>query len=132
MNELRITAMDHIVLNVSDVERSLAFYTEMLGLKPERVQEFRAGKVTFPSVRISESTLIDLVSDGAEQGSSRRNLNHFCLTAEDIDLGALADSLEAKGVTITVRPASRWGARGQATSIYLLDPDGNEIEIRHY
>jgi catechol 2,3-dioxygenase-like lactoylglutathione lyase family enzyme len=132
MNPLRITAMDHIVLNVSDVERSLAFYTEMLGLKPERVEEFRSGKVGFPSVRISESTLIDLVSDGAEQGSSRRNLNHFCLTAQEIDLGALADDLEAKGVTITVRPASRWGARGQATSIYILDPDENEIEIRHY
>src|SRR5688572_26759968 len=106
MTDLKIVAMDHIVLNVADVERSLAFYTEMLGLKPERVEEFRVGKVTFPSVRISDSTLIDLVSDGAEQGESRRNLNHFCLTAEDIDLGALADSLESKGVTITVRPAA--------------------------
>jgi catechol 2,3-dioxygenase-like lactoylglutathione lyase family enzyme len=132
MTELKITEMDHIVLNVGDVERSLAFYSGMLGLKPERVEEFRAGKVGFPSVRISENTLIDLVSDGAEQGDARRNLNHFCLTAEEIDLAALADELEAKGVTITVRPASRWGARGQATSIYILDPDRNEIEIRHY
>jgi catechol 2,3-dioxygenase-like lactoylglutathione lyase family enzyme len=132
MTELKITAMDHIVLNVGDVERSLAFYSDLLGLKPERVEEFRAGKVGFPSVRISENTLIDLVSDGAEQGDSRRNLNHFCLTAEEIDLAALADELEAKGVTIAVRPASRWGARGQATSIYILDPDRNEIEIRHY
>ncbi|MGE0059753.1 MAG: VOC family protein [Dehalococcoidia bacterium] len=132
MNDLRVIAMDHIVLNVSDVERSLAFYTEKLGLKPERVEEFRAGKVTFPSVRISESTLIDLVSVGDAPGAVRKNLNHFCLTAEDIDLGALADALEAQGVTITTRPASRWGARGQATSIYLLDPDENEIEIRHY
>ena len=56
--------------------------------------------MTFPSVRISESTLIDLVSDGAEQGDSRKNLNHFCLTAESVDLGALADELESKGVTI--------------------------------
>lgn len=132
MTTLKITAMDHIVLNVADVERSLAFYTELLGLKPERVEEFRAHKVGFPSVRISESCLIDLVSDGAEQGEARKNLNHFCLTTEPVDLGALADELEAKGVTITTRPASRWGARGQATSIYLLDPDGNEIEIRHY
>lgn len=132
MTTLKITAMDHIVLNVSDVERSLRFYDEMLGLKPERVDEFRAGKVGFPSVRISESCLIDLVTAPADGGATRKNLAHFCLTADEIDLGELADSLEAKGVTITTRPASRWGARGQATSIYILDPDENEIEIRHY
>lgn len=133
MTTLKIIAMDHIVLNVMDVERSLTFYSEMLGLKPERVDEFRAGKVGFPSVRISESCLIDLVtSPAATAGETRKNLAHFCLTADEIDLGDLADSLEAKGVTITTRPASRWGARGQATSIYILDPDENEIEIRHY
>lgn len=131
MIDLRIHAMDHIVLNVSDVERSLAFYTDLLGLRPERVDEFRAGEVTFPSVRISEGTLIDLMAASAVVGV-RANLNHFCLVTEPTDLDALADGLEARGVTITTRPASRWGARGQATSIYLLDPDGNEIEIRHY
>src|SRR5687768_8059501 len=109
MTTLKITAMDHIVLNVSDVERSLDFYTGMLGLKPERVEEFRAGKVGFPSVRISESCLIDLVTAPADApGGVRKNLAHFCLTADEIDLGDLADSLEAKGVTITTRPASRW------------------------
>ena len=133
MTTLKINAMDHIVLNVSDVERSLDFYSDVLGLKPERVEEFRSGKITFPSVRISESCLIDLVqAPEAAPDSIRQNLAHFCLTAEAIDLGELADSLEAQGVRITTRPVSRWGARGQATSIYLLDPDGNEIEIRHY
>ena len=131
MVSLKINAMDHIVLNVRDVERSLAFYSGVLGLKPERVEEYRAGKITFPSVRISESCLIDLVTYDAP-GATRKNLAHFCLTADAIDLDALASSLEAQGVTITTRPVSRWGARGQATSIYLLDPDENEIEIRHY
>lgn len=124
--------MDHIVLNVSDVERSLAFYTEKLGLPGERVEEYRAGTVPFPSLRINEGTLIDLFPAQAGKGGRGTNLNHFCLVTEPTDLGALADSLEARGVTITTRPASRWGARGQATSIYFLDPDGNEIEIRHY
>jgi len=133
MNNLKITAMDHIVLNVSDVERSLAFYSDVLGLKPERVEEFRAGKITFPSVRISETCLIDLVKAAqADAEAVRPNLAHYCLVAEDVDLGELADSLAAQGVTITTRPAARWGARGMATSIYILDPDGNEIEIRRY
>jgi extradiol dioxygenase family protein len=131
MSKLRIVEMDHIVLNVSDVERSIAFYAGVLGLAAERVEEFRAGKVGFPSVRINEHTLIDLMrADRVEQ--TQRNLNHFCLVSEATDLDALADDLESHGVTIVRRPVSRWGARGQAMSIYILDPDANEIEIRCY
>jgi hypothetical protein len=40
--------------------------------------------------------------------------------------------LKACDVPIRTGPVSRWGARGRATSIYILDPDGNEIEIRCY
>ncbi len=131
MSKLCIVEMDHIVLNVSDVERSIAFYSGTLGLAAERVEEFRAGKVGFPSVRINEHTLIDLMR--AERVvQTDRNLNHFCLVSEATDLAALADDLEGQGVTIVRRPVSRWGARGQAMSIYILDPDANEIEIRCY
>jgi catechol 2,3-dioxygenase-like lactoylglutathione lyase family enzyme len=55
---MRITALDHIVLNVRDIERALKFYTQVLGLPGERVEEFRAGKVGFPSVRINSDTII--------------------------------------------------------------------------
>ena len=131
MGNLRIVEMDHIVLNVSDVERSIAFYTETLGLAGERLEEFRAGKVGFPSVRINQHTLIDLMRAGrVDQTDS--NLNHFCLVSETTDLEALANGLEQAGVTIVHRPVSRWGARGQAMSIYILDPEANEIEIRCY
>ena len=50
MAAITVTELDHIVLNVFDVERSLAFYIDVLGLQGERVAEFRAGKVGFPSV----------------------------------------------------------------------------------
>jgi catechol 2,3-dioxygenase-like lactoylglutathione lyase family enzyme len=135
MEKLRITAMDHIVLNVRDAERALAFYCGVLGLPGERLEEFRRGEVGFPSVRINESTLIDLNVDApAAEGNEprRKNLNHYCLVAEDIDLAALSHGLKSQGVTVTQEPVSRWGARGRATSIYILDPDGNEIEIRRY
>ena len=52
MEKIKIFELDHIVLNVGDIESSLRFYTDVLGLKGERVEEFRAGKVGFPSVRI--------------------------------------------------------------------------------
>jgi catechol 2,3-dioxygenase-like lactoylglutathione lyase family enzyme len=134
MPKLHITAMDHIVLNVGDIDRSLSFYCDVLGLPGERLAEFRRGEVGFPSVRINESTLIDLqpVREGAPTRGAARNLNHYCLVADELDLAELAGGLKSQGVTITQEPVSRWGARGRATSIYLLDPDGNEIEIRCY
>ena len=132
MAKLRIVEMDHIVLNVGDIERSIAFYTEMLGLKAERLDEFRAGKVGFPSVRINEHTLIDLMQTDSPSDSPVKNLNHFCLVSEETELGALAADLKAAGVKVIQEPVSRWGARGQATSIYIQDPDENEIEIRCY
>jgi len=134
MHGLRITAMDHIVLNVRDVERALAFYCGVLGLEGERLEEFRKGEVGFPSVRINEGTLIDLAIDteAASLEGRNKNLNHYCLVADDADLAAVSQSLKSQGVTVLQEPVSRWGARGRATSIYILDPDGNEIEIRCY
>ena len=56
-DELRVTGLDHVVLNVADVERSLAFYCDELGLAPERVDEWRRGEVLFPSVRVDAHTI---------------------------------------------------------------------------
>ena len=123
--------MDHIVLNVADIEASLRFYCDVLGLKAERVEEFRGGKVGFPSVRINADTLIDLMRYEG-RAPATRNLNHYCMVTEPTDLAALSTSLKAQGVTVVTEPVSRWGAHGQATSIYILDPDANEIELRHY
>ncbi len=131
MPEFRVIAMDHIVLSVADVERSLSFYTQTLGLAGERVDEFRAGKVGFPSVRINADTLIDLMLKRGEAGTGR-NLDHYCLVLEPTDMQAVADHLRTAGVTIVTEPASRWGAHGRATSVYILDPDGNQVELRCY
>ena len=57
---VKIREMDHIVLRVRDVEKSLHFYTEVLGLQPERIAQFKAGEVRFPSVRLNDDTIIDL------------------------------------------------------------------------
>ena len=130
---LRITEMDHIVLNVSDVERSVAFYTDVLGLQGERLEAFRKGEVGFPSVRISGNTLIDLMKRPSDSNDGMsQNLAHYCLVTEPLDLSELAEGLKAQGVTVLRGPVSRWGARGQAMSIYILDPDENEVEIRCY
>ncbi|MER7754155.1 VOC family protein [Kitasatospora sp. NPDC097643] len=122
---MRVKAFDHLVLNVSDVERSLAFYLDLLGLEPVRVEEWRAGKVPFPSVRITPETIIDLTS--RPRGES--NVDHICLTVEPLDW----DEVIASGVfTVLEGPVDRYGARGDATSVYVQDPDGNTVELRWY
>ena len=137
MARLTITDLDHIVLNVSDIDRSLGFYTEVLGLKGERIEEFRAGKVGFPSVRINDATIIDLfptpTSAGLGRGSQiNRNLNHFCMVVGADDFSGIVEYLAENDISVREGPVSRWGARGRATSVYFLDPDDNEIEIRTY
>ena len=138
MERIKIRELDHIVLNVGDIHRSLQFYTDVLGLQGERVDEFKAGKVGFPSVRINEGTIIDLFPTGgagvAETQPEKRpgNLNHFCLVVEQQDFSGIVSYLARHGISVREGPVSRWGARGRATSVYFLDPDGNEIEIRCY
>jgi catechol 2,3-dioxygenase-like lactoylglutathione lyase family enzyme len=123
--EINVTGLDHIVLNVSDVERSLRFYTEALGLEPVRVDEWRRGAAPFPSVRVDGGTIIDLLATPR----TGQNTDHFCLVVEPVDLAAVA----ATGAFEVVDgPGPRFGARGVGTSLYVRDPDGNTVELRYY
>ena len=63
---VKITEMDHIVLRNKDVETSLRFYVEVLGLKPERVEQWLAGEVRFPSARLNDDTIIDFFGSDQE------------------------------------------------------------------
>ncbi len=117
--------LDHIVLNVSDVERALDWYTTMLGFTPERVDEWRAGDVPFPSVRVNDRTIIDLF----EVERTGENMNHVCFagTRADVDSITADDRFD-----VIDGPGRRWGARGDGWSVYVRDPDGNTVEIRSY
>jgi catechol 2,3-dioxygenase-like lactoylglutathione lyase family enzyme len=129
---VQVTGLDHVVLLVEDTERTLAWYCGELGLAGERVEEWRAGKVFFPSVRIDATTLIDVLprAPGADRApEAERNVDHVCLVIEPTDMQSLAASGRFKVVD---GPDTRWGAQGDATSLYVLDPDGNVVELRHY
>jgi catechol 2,3-dioxygenase-like lactoylglutathione lyase family enzyme len=138
MKPIRVQALDHIVLNVRDIDRSLSFYTGTLGLTPERLDEFKAGKVGFPSVRINDETIIDLFPIKGLAGGNLTdekvagNLNHFCMVIGTEDFSGIVEFLKEREIPIRAGPVPRWGARGRATSVYFLDPDGNEIELRCY
>ena len=99
---VKITEMDHIVLRVKDVEVSLRFYSETLGLMPERVDQWRAGDVRFPSVRLNDDTIIDLFASEQETISRDgvKNQDHFCMVIEPQDMDELKTKFEAIGVDI--------------------------------
>jgi catechol 2,3-dioxygenase-like lactoylglutathione lyase family enzyme len=122
----RVQGFDHLVLRCADVERTLAWYVEVIGLEPVRVEEWRQEQVFFPSVRISPTTIVDLVGGG--DGADGR-LDHLCIVVEPCDLLAVA---AAKGLEVLEGPVPRYGARGDGTSIYVKDPDGATVELRFY
>ena len=130
----RVTAMDHIVLNVRDMGRVLDFYQTVLGLEAERLAEFRRGEVPFPSVRVNADTVIDLcpVAGSDDEEPHRSDLNHFCLVLGAADVRPMMAHLEAHGVAIEEGPVTRWGAHGNGTSIYFRDPESRRIEVRCY
>src|SRR4029079_9573127 len=85
---VRVRAFDHVVLNVADVERSLAWYCGELGLEGLRVEEWRRGEVFFPSLRLSATRIVDLL----QTELTGQNVDHVCLVVEPTDLEAIAAS----------------------------------------
>jgi catechol-2,3-dioxygenase len=129
--------LDHIVLNIEDDEPIIDFYTRVLQLPAERLENYRAGEAPFPSVRINHETVIDLFpkklweqQTPADKGF--RNLNHFCLSLTRNEWEELYARLLENKVAIREGPVQRWGAQGTGTSIYFSDPEGNVIEARYY
>jgi catechol 2,3-dioxygenase-like lactoylglutathione lyase family enzyme len=136
--------VDHVVLWVEDASRALDFYTRVLGLSPVRAEEFTAGTAPFPSVRISEATLLDLMPSVAAQlatyitgevkpTAAGRPLNHVCLAMSQAEFEGLAARLAEAGVSTHRVGEESFGARGTSRHwFYFQDPDGNVIEARHY
>jgi catechol 2,3-dioxygenase-like lactoylglutathione lyase family enzyme len=122
---LSVLGLDHVVINSRDVERSLSFYCDTLGLQAERVEEWRREEIVFPSVRIDEATIIDILS----APRTGENMNHLCLTVDPTDFEALK---EDGRLDIVDGPDIRYGAQGNGVSLYIRDPDDNLIELRYY
>lgn len=121
---MRVTGIDHLVLNVSDAERSAAWYRDVLGMEVLRLDEWRAGKVLFVSVRMSPTTILDLF----ETERTGENVNHVALVVEGAELQQLLDEGRITGDG----PHELFGAQGTGLGVYIEDPDGNTIELRTY
>lgn len=129
---IRATALDHFVLRVRNLDQSLAFYRDLLGLPVEFLDDYRAGTRPFVSVRVG-GQLVDLVPDpNYDPDAAFRSAGflHFCVRV-DGPLAELLPHLRERGVDlIEEAPAKRMGATGQGLSIYVRDPDEYIVELK--
>lgn len=133
--------IDHVVLWTADPLVALDFYERVVGLTPLRADEFREGKVFFPSVRVSDDQILDLMARAAAPmvnamaggDAAGHPVNHVCFSMSEADFEALRARLEANGVVTAKMMETSFGARGFAPkAFYFLDPDGNVLEARYY
>ena len=127
-----VRGLDHVVLRIRDLDRSLAFYRDVLGCPIDKRQD----KIGLIQLRAGRS-LIDLVAldgklgsaGGAGPGSEGRNVDHICLRVDPFDGPAIIEHLRAHGHD-PGPVESRYGAEGEGPSIYVSDPDGNMVELK--
>jgi glyoxylase I family protein len=132
MSAVEILGLDHVVLRVADVERSLRFYCEALGCKEER----RSDALGLVQLRAGAS-LIDLVvvdsplgrAGGGPPAPDGRNVDHICVQLRCFDEAALRAHLTAHGIA-PGDVGARYGALGMGPSMYVRDPDGNVVELK--
>ncbi|MFB6305056.1 MAG: VOC family protein [Haloferacaceae archaeon] len=128
-----VTDVDHVALRVSDLERALAFYRDLLGMGVRDRDRYEDGEVPYVAV-VAGGRHLHLVptDDPFDVGGE-----HVCLLlrSADVDsrpeLEALLDDLRAAGVTVEDgEPRKRYGAYGRDWAAYVRDPDGRRVELK--
>jgi catechol 2,3-dioxygenase-like lactoylglutathione lyase family enzyme len=129
---ITVTALDHFVLRVRDLERSIAFYGGLLGLPIECLDEYRAGTRPFVSARVG-GQLIDLVPDPTYDpaAAAHGGFLHLCVrVAGGLERDVLPQVRARSVEVIEDAPMVRLGATGYGPSIYVRDPDGYVVELK--
>lgn len=120
-----IDSLDHLVLTVSSIPDTLAFYTKVLGMEEITFGEGRKA-LAFGKQKINlhqHHQEFEPKADHPTPGSA-----DLCfLTSTPI--GECVDQLRFHGVDIIEGPVKRTGAQGEIISVYIRDPDNNLIEI---
>ncbi len=120
-----IEGIDHIVLTVADIEQSVAFYRNALGVEDEVFGDGRRA-LKIGSQKINLHTLGMETRNRATIGSGDMCL----LTIESLE--TIVSRLETCSVKLIEGPVARTGAQGPMMSIYFNDPDGNLVEVSRY
>ena len=124
-----MVTLDHLILTVNDRVASVRFYTDVMGFRHEGEDG------PFSVIRVSPDTTLQLAPWGTEGGGHLA----FALSPEEFHAAfarvreadiAYGDSYHHVG---NMRgPGEETGARGLGPTLYLFDPNGHLIELRHY
>lgn len=125
---MKTNRIDHLVLTVADIDRTVDFYTRILGM--EKI-EFAQGRI---ALACGEQK-INLHQLGNEfeprAGHVRAGSADLCLII-DTPIEQAIEHIQQHGVDLIAGPVSRSGAKGKIISAYLRDPDGNLLEVSNY
>jgi catechol 2,3-dioxygenase-like lactoylglutathione lyase family enzyme len=129
---MKITDADHTNWRVRDIERSLGFYRDVLGLEPFGLEEYERGEHPLVSLRVTPEFILHLRPDPTFEAASTGGYDHLALVVEGTNPDALAEHLTEAGVKIESTSKNVIGARGSGQALYVRDPDGYLIELKLY
>jgi catechol 2,3-dioxygenase-like lactoylglutathione lyase family enzyme len=121
-----VTGLAHICFRVRDLEASLTFYRDALGLKPAFDFTDEQGRRFGVYLSVGRRTFIELFAADAIHPAPNQSYQHFCL--EVADIGQSIGDLRSRGVQVTdatMGSDHSWQA-------WLSDPEGNRIELHQY
>jgi catechol 2,3-dioxygenase-like lactoylglutathione lyase family enzyme len=125
---VHIDRLDHLVLTVADIDRTVDFYTRALGMEGV---DFGHGRraLAFGDQKIN----LHQAGHEFEPKALRPTpgSSDLCFVT-DVPLDEVQAHLAAHGVTLEEGPVRRVGAVGPMTSVYVRDPDHNLVEISNY
>lgn len=125
---MKVIGLDHFVLTVASIERTVAFYTRVLGMTAEHFGPQHRTALRFGPHKINlhqADNTFDPKAEHPTMGSA-----DVCFLVDDV--ASVMAHLEACGVPALVPPSTRTGARGPLTSVYIRDPDQNLVELSQY
>ncbi len=129
---MKIIGVDHTNWRVRDLQRSLRFYRDVLGLEPFGLDEYHRGKRPIVSLRVTPTFILHLRPDPSFEPDSTGGYDHLALVVEGSDTEALAEYLRTSGVEVEQRLEGVVGAQGEGEALYVRDPDGYLIELKLY
>ena len=129
---MRIAGADHTNWRVRDLDASLSFYRDVLGLEPFGLEEYHRGERPLVSLRITEDFILHLTPDPEFERVPTGGYDHLALVVEGAEPDELAERLRKRGVEVERQFESITGARGEGPALYVRDPDGYRIELKFY
>ena len=125
---MKIDRIDHIVLTVESIDVTIEFYGRVLGMEPITFAGGRRG-LAFGAQKINLHSAENPYPEKAKKPTP--GSGDFCMITKT-PMTDVIDHFKAENVAVEVGPIPKSGAKGNLTSIYFRDPDGNLLELSNY